>query len=128
KQFEPGIDDVVFQSTLTKYTPGYLTRSILYKNRITCINHSILHLFKIAYGPIPYVYDGRTILEGFNTQADSLMIGAYSRASLQEWKNIMYKNQYTYELFLHDTMDVTVRKELMQNDLNKFFSSKGISA
>ncbi|MEI9809090.1 MAG: hypothetical protein WDO16_15195 [Bacteroidota bacterium] len=67
-------------------------------------------------------------MEGFENQSDSLMAGRYTSKNVSLWKEIQYGNLYNYELLLQDSNFTQQQKfEIMQEDLNRFFVSKGIS-
>lgn len=125
-------DELQYHSVITGYMQDVPipSGSFYDKTWIHCTNHSIKSLYLLAFGNwrLEFLdpYNSRLILEGFDTN-DSLMVGVYTKQTRPVWNEIKYNNLYNYELVVPDSTFTTVEKfELMQQDLNRFFTSKKI--
>lgn len=102
------------------------------ENFISGAASSIVKLFQIAYGKfnLEYLDLNRVEVTGLKSQLDSAQLGYHVNSELKRiWKTIKSNYQYDYELkvpknsFTNDQLF-----ELMQQDLNRFFSTIKISA
>lgn len=132
KQLELG-DEFLYHSMFTKYRPDL--RASLARGRdntfISAINCSITMLYQCAFGKfnLSFLDANRTVCEGANTLADSVQIGIFKTKSvIRQYEKNLADNAYSYELATKDNL--YTRDQLfaiMQEDLNRFFSTKGIS-
>jgi thiol-disulfide isomerase/thioredoxin len=128
---QPFDKELIFHSVLTAYVQGIPAVLSIKKNRIFCGNNNISVLYKVAFGEGDLGFFGyqRTILEGFKNSEDSLMIGRFSQATKEKWKEIKHHNLYNYELIVPDSGFSKKRMfEIMREDLDRFFSVKGLRA
>ncbi|MXN91143.1 redoxin family protein [Flavobacterium sp. Sd200] len=125
-------DEFLYHSMVTKYredlNPSY-ARGIN-NDFIACINSSIVRLFQCAYGKfdLSWLDMNRVVCRGFTDFTDSAKIGIFkSEALINNWKNNIKTNAYSYELAVRDTFFTTDGLfEMMQQDLNRYFSRYGI--
>lgn len=127
-------DEFLYHSLITRYREDL---QINYArgakdNFIACTNSSIIRLYQTAFGKfnLSWLDMNRVICEGFTTFADSASIGLFkSRPLINEFIANMKSYAFTYEMAVADT--VYSRNEIfeiMQQDLNRFFSIYGLTA
>jgi hypothetical protein len=121
-------DKLLYQSTMTGFIQDAPGGSIRRKNWINCSNHSILHLYKIAFGEFntDYFNNNRIVLEGFTSRQDSIQIGRLYADP--DWKTSFRNYVYCYEIVVPDSLYTTKQMfKLMQQDINKYFSALGLN-
>lgn len=124
-------DELLYHSMVTKYRPDINTLYARGNNFITCLSSPILRLFQIAYGKfdLQYLDMNRVSIEGFHTRADSAELGVFTTDTLRKlWKRSKDKFAFSYELMVPDsTFSNDQLFEIMQQDLNRFFYTKGFT-
>ena len=125
-------NELVYHSMIAKYRADLNPVYSRGRNYITCINSPILRLFQIAYGKfdLQFLDMNRIIISGLNTQIDSAALGMFTNDNLIAlWKKSIDKNAFTYELSLPDSTFTNDQMfKFMQEDLNRYFIVKGITA
>jgi thiol-disulfide isomerase/thioredoxin len=123
-------DELLYHSVIARYRQELGFGSYSSGNKINCLNHSILKLYQLAFSKFDVsALNNKTVkLEGFETKIDSIRLGFYTMdsESLKIWKNTREENTYTYELVVDSSFSRNQKFEMMQQDLNRFFKSKGI--
>lgn len=115
-------------SILTKYIPNPPGGSTRRSNWIHCSNHSILLLYKIAFGEfnLALLNNNRVILEGFRSLDDSIQIGRLTDSD--KWQRHYRDFVYSYEIVVPDSIYSTSEMfEFMRQDLNRYFGKLGIA-
>lgn len=127
-QVKVSADEMLYNSVLTKYVQGVGAAAKRGDNWISCTGHSISRLYQIAFGKfqLAFLSKSRTVLRGFTSVEDSLMVGYFSPTSKKAWDEKKYQHIYNYELIVTDSFFQKQLFQLMQQELNRYFASKGI--
>jgi thiol-disulfide isomerase/thioredoxin len=125
-------DEFLYHSMFTKYRAD-LNSSISRgadNTFISCINAPITRLYQCAFGKfdLAFLDMNKIVCLGISTLADSVEIGLFkSNTIIKLWEKQMDAYAYSYELATKDTIFSKDQLfHIMQDDLNKFFISKGI--
>ena len=122
--------DVSYHSMITPFRQDFSYGSFRGHNWISLLNHSIVKLYQLAFGQfdLAYLNFNRVIVLGLKNKMDSAIVGMVPTKELRTLAHSMRAdNYYSYELFLPDSIFSKQQMfEIMQQDLNRFFISKGI--
>ncbi|WP_454045109.1 TlpA family protein disulfide reductase [Chryseobacterium sp. Marseille-Q8038] len=123
-------NELKYHSLVTKYRPDLSGGYFRGENFITCVNAPISKLYQMIFGKFDLAFwsDHRLEVKGLNTERDSVELGIFTSQRLIDlYKQIKPDVAYSYELVMPDsTYTIDSLFSIAQQDLNRFFSSKGL--
>lgn len=123
-EVEPISDSaILYQSIVSKYTPGFLNSQTWNSTHFYCTNSAILNIYQVYFD---YVYNHPQLFDSQNrwrveVKDSALVNKIYTTLSGQKCEEWLMHNGYNYELIWKNAKTPKEKAELFREDIDRYF-------
>jgi thiol-disulfide isomerase/thioredoxin len=121
---EPIADtSILYQSVLSKYSPGFTNSQTWNSTHFFCTNSAILNIYQVYFNLLykhPQLFNSQNRWK-VEIKDSTLVNKLYTQLSGQKCEEWLVKNGYNYELIWKNAKTWTEKLELFKEDLDRYF-------